>query len=82
VVLDVRRVDEHAAGRVRGARNLPLHEIDARHGELPAGARVWVHCAGGFRAGTAASLLEGHGVDVVHVDDSFDRAVELGLVEE
>jgi hydroxyacylglutathione hydrolase len=82
VVLDVRRVDEHAAGRVRGARNLPLHEIEARHGELPAGARVWVHCAGGFRAGTAASLLEGHGVDVVHVDDSFDRAVELGLVDD
>ena len=82
MVLDVRRADEFASGRVRGAVNVPVHEIESRHGELPEGARVWVHCAGGFRAGTAASLLEGHGFEVVHVDDGFDRAVELGLVED
>lgn len=86
VVLDVRRVDEHASGRVRGARNLPLHELEARAVAelppgLPPGARVWTHCAGGFRAGTAASILERLGFEVVHVDDSFDRAAELGLVE-
>jgi len=79
VVLDVRRADEHAAARVRGAVNLPVHEVERRHHELPAGARVWVHCAAGFRAGIAASLLEREGHDVVHVDDPFDCAVELGL---
>lgn len=81
VVVDVRRVDEFASGQVRGAVNLPLHEVEARRSELPSGARVWVHCAGGFRAGTAASLLDRHDVEVVHVDDTFDRAVELGLTD-
>ncbi|WP_209021857.1 MBL fold metallo-hydrolase [Nocardioides sp. 503] len=81
VVVDVRRRDEHEEGRVVGAVNLPLHELEERRGEIRPGARVWVHCAGGFRAGTGASLLERHGREVVHVDDSFDAAVALGLVE-
>lgn len=81
VVLDVRRTDEHEAGRVRGAVNVPVHEVEDRRDELPAGARVWVHCAAGFRAGTAASLLDRHGVEVVHVDDPFDCARDLGLTE-
>lgn len=81
VVLDVRRHDEYALEHVRDAWHVPLHELDDRHAELPAGHRVWAHCAGGFRAGTAASLLERHGFDVVHVDDGFARAVELDITE-
>jgi hydroxyacylglutathione hydrolase len=79
VVVDVRRPDEYDADHVRGARHVPLHEVEHRHGQLPRGVRVWVYCAGGFRAGTATSLLHRAGVDVVHVDDAFTRAVELGL---
>jgi glyoxylase-like metal-dependent hydrolase (beta-lactamase superfamily II)/rhodanese-related sulfurtransferase len=82
VVVDVRRSDEHAAGRVSGSLNLPLHELETRADDLAGGGRVWLHCAGGFRAGAAASLLEGRGLEVVHVDDTFDRAVELGLTED
>jgi hydroxyacylglutathione hydrolase len=81
VVVDVRRTDEHTTGRVRGAVNLPLHELESRRSEVPSGSRVWLHCAAGFRSGTGASLLERHGFDVVHVDDSFDQAVEVGLTE-
>jgi hydroxyacylglutathione hydrolase len=79
VVLDVRRDDEFEADHVRGALNIPLHELDLRSADLPRDHRVWVYCAGGFRAGTAASLLDRHHLDVVHVDDGFDRAVDLGL---
>ncbi|MFT4286181.1 rhodanese-like domain-containing protein [Nocardioides sp.] len=78
VVLDVRRRDEYAEGRLSGALNIPLHELAERYGELP-DRRLWVHCAGGFRAGIGASLLAGLGLDVVHVDDSFGNAVALGL---
>ena len=81
VVLDVRRTDEHEVARVRGAVSLPVHEVEARCDELPTGARVWVHCAAGFRAGIAASLLDRAGFEVVHIDDPFDCAVELGLTE-
>ena len=77
-VLDVRRDDEHAAARIEGAVNIPLHELAARLDEVPAG-EVWVHCAGGYRASVAASLLDASGRRPVAVDDSFDHAAEVGL---
>jgi glyoxylase-like metal-dependent hydrolase (beta-lactamase superfamily II)/rhodanese-related sulfurtransferase len=79
VVVDVRRDDEFDADHVRGALGIPLHQLETRSAGLPRGHRIWVYCAGGFRAGTAASLLDRVGIEVVHVDDGFDRAVELGL---
>lgn len=77
-VLDVRRTDEWDDGHVAGAVNLPLHELLARGHELPEG-RVVVHCASGFRAAIAASLLARSGRDVVVVDDAFDQAERQGL---
>jgi len=77
-VLDVRRDEERAQFAVRDSWHVPLHELPARLGSLPA-KRWWVHCVSGFRAGTAASMLENAGFDVVHIDDHIDRAVELGL---
>jgi rhodanese-related sulfurtransferase len=40
---------------------------------------VWVHCASGFRAAIGASLLDRAGRRVVHIDDDWDRAAQLGL---
>jgi len=79
VVLDVRRTDEYDLEHVRGAVHVPLHELERRRDELPAGRRTWIYCAGGFRAGTAASLIDLADREVVHVDDGFERALELGL---
>lgn len=73
VVVDVRRSDEYDAGHVRGALNVPVDEIDSRAGELPPG-EVWVHCASGYRASVAASLLDRGDRRVVLVDDDFDNA--------
>ena len=78
IVLDVRRRLEWRASHLDGARNIPLHEVPERVGELPPGP-VWVHCAGGFRAAVAASLLERRGRDVVLVDDTYDAAPRAGL---
>lgn len=77
-VLDVRRDDERKAGAVRGSAHVPLHSLLSRLDELPDG-RLWVHCASGFRAGIAASLLERAGREVVHIDDDYAAAVEQGL---
>ncbi|GAA1929643.1 MBL fold metallo-hydrolase [Nocardioides marmoribigeumensis] len=81
VVLDVRRTDEHAVAAVQGATNLPLHELPQRLDEVPGGpgTEVWVHCAGGYRASVAASLVAAAGRRVVAVDDSFDNAATVGL---
>ncbi|WP_406829903.1 MBL fold metallo-hydrolase [Pedococcus sp. KACC 23699] len=78
-VLDVRRASEYADGHVDGAANIPLHELLARVDEVGSG-EVWVHCAGGYRASIAASVLAAHGIRVVAVDDSFDEfAASSGL---
>ncbi len=78
VVLDVRRGDEHAAARIPGAVNSPLHELPTRLADVPSG-EVWVHCAGGYRASVAASFLAAAGHRLVTIDDSFDNAADAGL---
>ena len=78
IVLDVRRDDERAAGHVPGSAHVPLHQLLTRLADLPPG-RLWVHCAGGFRASIAASLLDRAGRDVILIDDDYSHAVRLGL---
>ncbi|GAA1476033.1 MBL fold metallo-hydrolase [Nocardioides aestuarii] len=78
VVLDVRRHDEFDAGHLTDARHIPLHELEMRIPELPDG-EIWVHCRSGFRAGTAASLLQRAGRAVVHLDDDWDRVPAVHL---
>lgn len=73
VVLDVRREAEYAEGHVEGAVNVPLHDLLDRLDDVPAGP-LWVHCASGYRAAVAASILERDGRDVVHIDDDWDPA--------
>ena len=77
-VLDVRRRLEYAAGHLPGALHIPLHELLARLDEIP-GNEIWVHCAAGYRAAVAASLLAARGRHVVLVDDDFETALRAGL---
>ena len=78
VVVDVRRSDEWRTGHVEGARNLPLHELFTHSHHVP-GGELWVHCASGYRAAIAASLLARARFPVVLVNDEFDRAEAAGL---
>lgn len=75
VVLDVRRDDEWADGRIDGAVHIPLHDLEARLDEIPDG-EVWVHCASGYRASIAASLLDRAGPTVVAIDDEWAAAAK------
>jgi hydroxyacylglutathione hydrolase len=77
-VLDVRRTDEFGASRIQGAVNIPVHELPSRLNEIPAG-EVWVHCAAGYRASIAASLLAAAGRQLVAIDDTFINAPQAGL---
>jgi len=78
VVLDTRRDLERAAARLEGAVHIPLHELPRRLPDVPEG-EVWVHCAAGYRASIAASLLAAGGRRVVAVDDEFTNARAAGL---
>ena len=77
-VLDVRRQDEVATSRIAGSTHVPLDALIDRMNEVPHGT-VYVHCASGFRASIAASILDRAGHPVVHVDDDFDKAEAAGL---
>ncbi len=75
-ILDVRRADEWEAGHLDGAIHIPLDQLEDRIDEVPAGQPVWVHCASGFRASIAASLVDRAGRDVVVIHDEWDQAGE------
>jgi len=77
-VLDVRRDDEWAEGHIDGAVHIPLHDLEARLDEIPDG-EVWVHCASGYRAAIAASLLDRAGHRIVAIDDDWASAAQHGL---
>jgi len=78
VILDVRRAEEYEEGHLPGAVHVPLHELVDGMDRIPPG-RVWAHCATGYRAGVAASLLHRAGREVVHVNADFADAVAAGL---
>jgi hydroxyacylglutathione hydrolase len=78
VILDVRRLDEWQLSHLSGAVHIPFWELEQRTAEVPPG-EVWVHCASGFRASIGASILDRIGRQVVHVDDDWGRAAQLGL---
>jgi rhodanese-related sulfurtransferase len=61
-VVDVRAEREYATGRVPGAKNVPLSELEARLAtDLDPSRPTAVVCAGGYRSAAAASLLQRHG---------------------
>ncbi len=78
-VLDVRRHDERRNRAITGSQHVPLHELSRRALEVPADREVWVHCAGGYRASIAASLLVRAGRRPVLIDDDEQAISTLGL---
>jgi rhodanese-related sulfurtransferase len=77
-VLDVRQQQEYESSRIRGAQNIPLHQLLDRMSDVPDG-EVWVHCESGYRSSIAASMIDRPGRTVVLVDDEYDNAEKLGL---
>jgi hydroxyacylglutathione hydrolase len=73
LVLDVRLPDEWQQGHLQGSLHIPIYELEARMDELPQ-KLIAVHCASGYRAGIAASLLARAGRDVLLVDDDWPSA--------
>ncbi len=57
-LLDVRLADELEAAALPGALHIPLHELPARHVELPRDKPIAVLCHHGVRSETAARFLD------------------------
>jgi len=72
VVLDVRGASDFELGHVPGALNIPLPELRARAGELPAGKPVYLYCKVGFRSYLALRALGQRGHQVKTLAGGFD----------
>jgi hydroxyacylglutathione hydrolase len=81
-VVDARDEHEWAAGHVPGAVHMYVPDVQYRAGEVPPEAPVAVHCASGYRAGIAASLLEQAGLKrIIHVNGPYSDWDRLHLAE-
>lgn len=63
LLVDVRTEEEFAEGHAEGARNIPLHELAHRMGELTPGRAVVLYCRSGVRSATAGTLLARQGIE-------------------
>jgi rhodanese-related sulfurtransferase len=78
-ILDVRRRGEWTESHIAGAMHIPIHDLLGRIAEVP-NAEVWVHCAAGYRASAAASILPARGARIVVVNDIYaEQAAASGL---
>jgi hydroxyacylglutathione hydrolase len=81
-VVDARDEHEWVTGHVPGAVHIYVPDVPFRAGEIPRDAPVAVHCASGYRAGIAASLLEQAGLQkIIHVNGEYSDWDRLHLAE-
>ncbi|RFB12104.1 rhodanese-like domain-containing protein [Bacillus sp. HNG] len=66
-IIDVREVDEVAAGKIPGAVNIPLGLIEFRMHELDKSKEYVMVCRSGGRSGNASQFLEGQGFKVINM---------------
>lgn len=83
VLLDVREPWEHEQQRIPGALFIPMGEIMARAGEIPADRDVYVYCKVGGRSGRVVEYLRRQGNErAINVSGGIDAWVEAGLPTE
>lgn len=71
-ILDVREVDEYAAGHVPEADNLPLSELGSKPLNLNKDDHYYVICAAGGRAQRASSYLNQQGYNTTYLTSGMN----------
>jgi rhodanese-related sulfurtransferase len=81
MVLDVRPAQEFAAGRIAGARSIPVDELRARIKEVPKKRLVVAYCRGPYCvfADNAVEILRAMGYRAVRLDGGFPEWRIQGL---
>lgn len=64
-LIDVRSSNEWAAGRIAGARHIPLGQLTDRIDEIPKTKPIVLQCEAGSRSAIGASLLKARGLEQV-----------------
>jgi len=81
VVLDVRPAIEYEAGRISGARSLPLPELRRRLHALPKDAQIVAYCRGPYcvYADDAVRQLRREGFQASRLEDGYPEWKKAGL---
>jgi len=81
VVLDVRPLEEYAAGHIAGAVSMPLATLERRLSELPPGRRVVAYCRGPYcvLAAEAVRLLRKRGVKALRLKEGYPEWRDANL---
>lgn len=81
-LVDVRADHEWEAGRIAGAKHIPLAELPQRTGELDDDRPVVLYCRGGNRSTMATEALAGAGYDAAKLSEGIVGWAEAGLTLE
>ena len=73
IVLDVRPQEEYENGHIAGSRSIPLEELEARLGEIPADKEVVAYCRGPY------CVLADEAVDYLRRNGRPARRLDLGF---
>lgn len=81
VVLDVRPVEEYAAGHLASAVSMPLEKLERHLADLPRDRPIVAYCRGPYcvLAVSAVETLRRHGFDAVRASEGVQEWRELGL---
>jgi len=70
-LVDVRAEHEWEAGRIAGAKHVPLPDLPQRTGELDKDRPVVVYCRGGNRSSMATAALQDAGYEAVKLTEGI-----------
>lgn len=71
-ILDVRTRNEYRKGHLRGAKNIPLADIEKRIVKIPRNKEVLVYCRNGARSVRAIRRLEVAGyTNLLHMHEGY-----------
>ena len=78
-LVDVRTEHEWEAGRIAGAKHVPLAELGERAEEIEKDRPVVLYCRGGNRSTMAAEALAGAGYEAMKLSEGIVGWAEEGL---
>jgi rhodanese-related sulfurtransferase len=78
-LVDVRRSDEHEAGRIAGAVHIELDRLPAEAGSLDRGRPIVFYCRSGSRSAMATDAFRASGYDAYNMAGGLEAWVESGL---
>lgn len=77
--VDVREPDEWSAGRIEGARHIPLEQLPGRLDELDRDRPTVMVCRSGGRSGRATAFLAAQGFDAHNLEGGMKAWRDAGL---